>query len=117
MIEHIKIESISSEEVSLIVDGEKRPVFANFLGAENQNTVISQLVVLDNRQGFERFSKANAIGNNTAVVLFDLVNCPEYAIMLKPLEFTPNESILNASSGLDDLVFFEFANVLTKDVV
>ena len=83
MIEDVKAEPVSGKKIAAVIDRVKRPVLAEFLRAQNHDAVIAEFVVLDDRQGFKGFAEADTVGDDAAVVLFDLVNCAEYAVPLK----------------------------------
>jgi hypothetical protein len=52
-----------------LVDG---PVFAQLFGAEDEDFVVAELVILDDGQRFEGFAESDAIGDDAAVVDVDL---------------------------------------------
>src|SRR5680860_719525 len=79
--------------------------------------IIAQLVVLDDRQGLERLSETDAVCDDAAVVLLDLVDRAQHAVALEAIELAPDERFLDARAGLDDLVLFQLAQVFAEDVV
>src|SRR3989304_3246242 len=117
MIKNIIVESIRRKEVTPVVCLVKRPVVAQALGAEHQCAVISQLVVFNYGEGLKGFTKADAIGNYAATEAVELVNSPNNAVALEFKELLPDNSITNASGGLDDTLFVHVFATIEKKVV
>ena len=70
MIEDIVTQTVTGDGVIDIVGLVGHPVIAELFGAEYQYPQIAVLVIFDHRQSGKGFAEADAICQDTAVVLF-----------------------------------------------
>lgn len=117
MIEDVEVEPVFGKDVASIIDRVQRPVIAELLRAEHQDAIISEFIVLDDGQRLKGFAQSNAVSDDTAVILLDLVDSAENAVPLKSVQLTLHEGIFDPCFRLDDLVFFEFAEVFAEYIV
>ena len=59
MIEDVVAELVSAEDVTLVVLGIQRPVFAQLFRRQYQHPSVAQLVILDDRQRLKGFSQTH----------------------------------------------------------
>ena len=105
MVENIIAKTITGNRVIDIVILVSIPVVGQLLGTEHQNGFVAVLVVLDNCQGGKCFAKANAIGQNTTVVLFQFVDDGKGSIFLEIIEHTPDFAILKTGCLIGQNIF------------
>ena len=117
MIEHIVIEAVGGQCVAVIIGLINRPVVSQPFWAQNQNTVVAQLMILDDRERLECFPKSYTVGNDTATKTIELVDGTNDPITLEFVEFFPDQRIPDARCGFNNLVFVEFVSTIFKDVV
>ena len=89
--EHVVVEAVLGEDVGLEVAVVVQPVVGELLGAEHQHGVVAQLVVLDDGQGGEGLAQADAVGQDAAVVGFQLVDDAGGGIALEVEELLPDQ--------------------------
>jgi hypothetical protein len=58
-------------------------VLAQLLGAQHKHLVVTQLVILDDGEGFKGLVQAHAVGDDAAVVSVDLIDRPLDPILLE----------------------------------
>ena len=117
VVENVVVEAVVGKQVAAVVDRVNGPIVSQLLRAKNQDSVVTQLVVLDDGQCFKRLAKADTVGNDAAVVLLDLVNRTEHTITLEAIQLAPYQRILNSGTSFDDLVFLDLAQHVAKDIV
>ena len=117
VIEDVVIEAIGGEDVAAVVSFVDRPVVAQPLGAEDENAVVTELVVFDHRERLEGFSEADRIGDDAAAKTGELVDRPDDAIPLKLVEFFPHDRGANAGGGVDDPVFVEPLAIAAEETI
>lgn len=105
MIENVIIEAVRSKQISAVIDGVDGPVLSQLLGTQHKDTIVAQLVVLDNRQCLKCLSQTNTVRNDASIVFFDLVDCAKDTITLKAVQLLPDKRVLDARSLFDDVVF------------
>ena len=92
--EHIVIEAVAGKDVRSEIAVVIEPVVGQLLGAKHKYGAIPKLVVLDDGQSGECLSQSDAVGKNTAVVGFELVDDAGGGITLEVVELFPNEAVL-----------------------
>ena len=105
MVQNIIAKSVAGNRVVDVVIFVGIPVVGKLLGTKHQNGLVTILVVLDNCQGSKCFTKTDAIGQNTAIVLFQFVDDRENSIFLKIIEHTPDFTVLKTSRLIGQYVF------------
>ena len=117
MVQDIVIEAVCGQNVPAVVLRVDAPVLMELLGSQHQHAVVSQLIVLDNRQRREGLAQADTIGNDAAIILFNFINGTHDTIFLELVEFVPDYSVLDAGTGLENIVLCQFPKVLVKHMI
>ena len=74
MVQHVEAKAVGGERVERAVGAIDRPVASEFLGAEHQHPLVAQLEILDDRKPGIGLSQADAIGEDAAVAIENLVD-------------------------------------------
>ena len=74
-------------------------------------------MVLDDGQGFECFSEANAVGNDATAKPIQLVDGSNNTISLKLVQFFPDNCIADTCRGIDNLIFIELVFTTGEEAV
>ena len=74
MAKDVVVEAVLGEDVGLEVAVVVEPVVGQLLGAQHQDGLVPQLVVLDHGQRREGLAQAHAVGQDAAAVGFQLVD-------------------------------------------
>ena len=117
MAQHVVIKTIFGKNISLKVAVVIQPVVCQLLGAKHQNRFVAQLVVLDHRQGRERFAKAHTVSQNAAAISLQLVDDAGRCVLLVIEKLVPNQRVLIASPVIWQNVFIDVFKELIEDVV
>jgi hypothetical protein len=116
--EHVVVEAIPGEEVGLEVAVVVQPVVGKLLRAEHQDGLVAQLVILDHRQRGEGFAKANAVGEDAAVIGFQLVDQASGGIALEVEQLLPDQAVQIAGAVVGENilvhVFEEFLEYVVE---
>ena len=104
MVQYVVIKTVSGEQVALVVDRVHSPVVTQLFRTKYKHPIIAQFVVFDDSQSFKGFTQTHAVGNDAAVVLFELVYCTQHTIFLEFVEFVPDQGIFKARFTADDVV-------------
>ena len=107
MIEDVVVEAVGGEDVAAVVDGVERPVVAEPLGAEDEDAVVAELVVLDDGEGLERLAEADGVGDDAAAVAGELIDGRDDAVALEGVELVPDDGATDARRRADDAVLVE----------
>src|SRR5690606_12841388 len=105
------------ENVAFVVSLVECPVVAQTLRRQHQYTIVAQLVVFDDRQGFEGFTEADAVCDDAATKAVQLVDGANYAITLELEQFLPHHRIPDTGRGLDDSVLVHLVTAITKQMM
>ncbi|MCY1308086.1 hypothetical protein D9M70_580690 [compost metagenome] len=98
MAQHVVGKAILGEDVGLEILVIGQPVVGQLLWAEHQYGLVAQLVVLDDSQRSERFTQTHAIGEDAAVVGFQLVDQAGGCVALEVEQLVPDHCVLIAST-------------------
>ena len=82
--------------IVLVVVAVGVPVACQLFGAQNENRLVPVLVILDDRQGGKGFAQAHRIGQNAAIVLFQLVDDSNRGVPLEIVEQRPDLAFLKS---------------------
>ena len=115
--EHVVVEAVAGKDVGREVAVVVEPVVGQLLGAEHQDGAVAQLVILDDGQRREGLAQADAVGQDAAVVGFQLVDDAGGGIALEVEELLPNEAVLVAGQVVGQDVFVDVVEELAEDVV
>src|SRR5699024_304577 len=94
-----------------------RPIFPQFFRGKYQYAIIPYFVIFNDSKGLIRFTEANTIGNNTAVVLLNFTDAAYHPIFLKLIKFVPNESVFDSCSAFNDIFFINKIKRILKQVI
>ena len=83
MEKHIVVQAVCRNRIVDIIVFEGVPVLGQPLGTEHKHGFIAVFIILDDRQRCERFTKANAVCQNTAVELFKFIDDGQHGIALE----------------------------------
>src|SRR5260370_26282275 len=109
------VERIAGQAVASISGFVGGQIAAKMLRTQNQYAVVSELIVLYDGQGFECFTKADTVGDDAPANSFELVDRPDHAITLEPVEFFPDNCVADPRGGFDDPIFIKLvAQVFEK---
>ena len=117
MVEDGVVESVGGEDVGLEWAVVGQPVVGEFFRAEDEDGLVAQLVVFDDGEGGEGFAEADAIGEDAAVVGFQLVDQADGGIALEVEELFPNGSVLVAGAVIGKDVLIDVLKELAENVV
>ena len=117
VIQDVVVEAIGSEDVPPVVRFVETPVVSKALGDEHQNTVIAELVVLNDRQRLKRLTETDAVRDDAASESVDLVDRTNDAIALKFEQLLPDRRLADARCRLDNPVFIEVSFGTLKQVM
>ena len=117
MAQHFVVEPVFGEDVGFEVAVVGEPVVGQLLGTQHQHRAIAQLVVLDDGQRREGFAQAHAIGQDAAVVGFQLVDDAGGGIALEVEQLLPHQGVQVAGAVVGQHVFGEVFQELVEDVV
>ena len=104
VIQDLIIQTVLRQGVIDIVVPVGIPVVGQLLRAKDQDTFVSGLIILDDRQSSEGFAQADGICKDTAIVLFKFVDDSQGCIPLEVEEHTPNLAVLEADSLIRQLI-------------
>ena len=74
MVKNIEAETVAFEWIQRARLPVNDPVSSKLLGAKHQHLFIAKLEVANDGEGCVSFAQADAIGENAAIILLDLVN-------------------------------------------
>ena len=117
VVEDRVVEAVGGEDVGLERAVVGQPVLGEFLRAEDEDGFVPQLVVFDDREGGEGFSEADAVGEDAAVVGFELVDDADRGVALEIEELLPDDGFLVAGAVVRHQVLGDFLEELREDVV
>ena len=93
------------------------PVLGQLFRAEDQHGLVAVLVVLDDRQCGESLTETDAIREDAAVVLLQLVNDGQHRISLKVVQHTPDLALFKARGLIRQHILGDVIQELTEYVV
>ena len=83
VVQDVVVEAVAGQDVAAVVRFVERPVVAQPLGAQHEHTVVSQLVVLDDGQGLECLTQADAVGHDATAKALELVDGTDDTVALE----------------------------------
>src|SRR5438128_2288408 len=92
VVEDVVVEAVAGEDVAVVVRGKDRPVVSQPLGAKHEDTVVAELVVLDDRERLESLAQADTVGQDAAAEAFELFDRANDAVALKLVQLLPDGS-------------------------
>ena len=94
VVQHLVGKSVRSQGITFIVClRPQRPVLTQALRTQYQYVLVELLVVLNDGERFECLAQANAVGDDAAVILFQLTNRPDNGVLLKIVELAPDHRL------------------------
>ena len=115
--EDVVIEPVGGEDVGGEIAFVGDPVVGEFFRTEYEDRAVAQFVVFDDGEGGEGFAQADAVGENAAVVGFELVDDAGGGIALEVEELLPDEGVLIAGEVVGEDIVTEIGQELVEDVV
>src|SRR5258706_15666222 len=101
------VEPTAAQAVASIIGLVEGQIVTQTFRTQNQYAVVSELIVLYDGQGFECFTKADTVGDDAPANSFELVDRPDHAITLEPVEFFPDNCVADPRGGFDDPIFIK----------
>ncbi|GBE30618.1 hypothetical protein BMS3Bbin04_01653 [bacterium BMS3Bbin04] len=114
--QHSECKPISEEGVACIVFAVDLPVIFQLFGAENEHATVEKFKVLYDRQRFERFSQADTVCDDAAVMLQNLVDRTLYAVLLEIIKHVPHAGFEEAGFLVKEPATFCLRQVILKNV-
>ena len=111
MEQNIVIQPVGGDGVIDIVILVGIPVLRQLLRTQNKHRLIAVFIVFDNSQRGEGLAQTDAVGKNTAVIFFELVDDGKHRVTLEVIEHTPDFALLKAGRLVGQHIF---RNVLQK---
>ena len=111
MEQNIVIQPVGGDGVIDIVILVGIPVLRQLLRTQNKHRLIAVFIVFDNSQRGEGLAQTDAVGKNTAVIFFELVDDGKHSVTLEVIEHTPDFALLEAGRLVGQHIF---RNVLQK---
>ncbi len=117
MVQNVVVEPVGREDVAPVVGLVEGPVIPQAFGTEDQNPVVAQLEVFDDRQGLEGLTEADAVGNDAATMALQLVDGSEHPIPLELEQLAPDHRVTDAGGGTDDPLLVQFLPEIPEQMV
>ena len=117
MGKHVVVEAVGGEDVGREVGVVVRPVLGELLRAQHQYRLVAQLVVLDNCERSERLSQTNGVGEDAAVVGFQLVDDARRCVALEVVQALPDLRLRVACAVVRQDVLVDVVEELCEQVV
>ena len=89
---------------------------ASFFRAKDKHGFVSIFIVLDNGECGKSFAEPDAVGENAAVVHFELIDAREHGIALKIEEHRPNCALLETGCFVRQNIFGNVDEKFVEDV-
>ena len=116
VVQDVVVEAVGREDVAAVVRLVERPVVAEPLRAEHEHAVVAQLVILDDGQGLECLSQADAVGDDAAAVALQLVDRADDAVALELEKLLPDVRVADAGRRFDDAIFVQLLAEILEEV-
>ena len=117
VVEDIVAQAILGQRIVAVVLLVGVPVFRQLFGAEHQDRFVAALVILDHGQRREGFAEANAVGQNAAVVFFQLVDDGEGRVFLEVVQHIPDFAVLEAGGLIGQDILGNIVQKFAENVV
>ena len=117
MIKHVVIESICSNGIIDVIALICIPVLRQFFRAKDENGFVAVFIVLDNCESSECFTKTDAISQNAAIVLFQLIDYGQHRITLEIVEHTPDFTLFEARCLVRKYIFGDIFQELFENII
>src|SRR5690606_15720484 len=76
-----------------------------------------QLIIFYDRKSLESFSQPHAVGNDAAIIFFELINGAKDTVSLKLVKLVPDNCILKACFGTDNALFIYVFEVIFENII
>ena len=117
MIENVIAETVRRNGVIDIVILIGVPIVRQLLRTEDKDRLVPVLVVFDDCESSKGFTKANTIGKNATIELFQFVDDGKSGILLEIVEHAPNLAFLKACGLIGENVFGYVLKKLAEDII
>ena len=117
MKQHIIIQSVGGNWIVDIVVLIGVPVLRQLFGAEDKYGFIPVFVIFDNGKSGKGLTQANAVSQDAAVILLQLIDDGENGIPLEIIKHTPDFALLEASCFIGQDILGNFVQELAENMV
>ena len=117
MVEDFVIESIRGQWVVDVIVAIGVPVVGEFFGTEDEDIFVARFIILHDGQGGECFAEADRIGEDAAIVLFEIIDDGEGCVALEMIEHVPDFAFFKAGALVGQRVLRYILQKLMEDVV
>ncbi|MPM29595.1 hypothetical protein SDC9_76135 [bioreactor metagenome] len=117
MREDVVGEAILTEEVGGVVGVVVRPVLRQLFGTQHQHGLVAQLVILDDGQRGERLAQTDRVGEDAAVVGFQLVDDSRGGVVLEVVQALPDLGLLVAGAVVGENIVVDVVKEVGEQVV
>ena len=116
MVQDVVVEPVRRQDVPTVVGCVEGPVVSQALRAQHEDSVVPELVVLDDRERLEGLPQANRVSDDAPTEPVDLVDRAHHAIALELVELLPHNGVADTCRGVHDLVLTE-SGLVAEDLL
>ena len=98
MVKDIIVKTVGGQEVATVIGLVQGPVITETFRAKNEDPVVAQLMVFNDRQGLKGLPKPDTVGNDAAAKTVEFVDGADYTVTLKFIKFFPNYGVADTGS-------------------
>ena len=117
VIQNIVAQTILYKRVIDQISSVCHPVFGQLLRTKHKDIFVSAFIVFDHCEGSESLTKSDAVSQDAAVILFQLIDNGKCSILLKIEQLIPYHAILKASGFIRQNILRDIFQKLIEDVV
>ena len=117
VVQNVVVEAVDGQDVAAVVALVQRPVVAQPLRTEHQDTIVAQFVVLDDRERLESLTETDTVGDDAAAEPVQFVDRTDHAVALELEELLPDDGVADTGRGIDDPILVQVLVVSGKQLV
>ena len=117
MVQYVIPETIITKNIAFVILQIDRPVIPKTPWTQNKHSVIPQFVIFDDCERFKCFAQADTVGDDAAIIFFQLVDCAENSIFLELVKFFPDQVFFDPGFGLDDFFLIQFPQSIAENMI